>query len=79
MSKTYTIGVEFIETAPYAGKPGRRALTWRGEGDSEQDAIRRCREWYGFEVDGIEVTDIRVLGVEPPEDEGIRTAPRRSN
>lgn len=69
MSKTYTIGVEFIETDPRAGKPARCALTWCGEGDSEQDAIARCCDYYGFEKDGIEVPDIRVLGDEPPEDE----------
>ena len=70
MTKTYTIGVEFIETDPRAGKePHLVRQTWSGPAESEKDAIERCCEWFGFEEDGIEVTDIRVLGDEPPEDE----------
>lgn len=70
MSKTYTIGVEFIETDPRAGKePHLVRQTWSGPAESEKDAIKRCCDWFGFEEDGIEVTDIRVLGDEPPEDE----------
>ena len=67
--KTYTVGVEFIETDPRAGKePHVCRRTWSGQGEDEQDAMRRCCEWYGFDKDGIEVTDIRILD-DVPEDE----------
>ena len=69
--KTYTVGVEFIETDPRAGKPHTCRRTWEGPAENEQDAMNRCREVYGFKEAGIEVTDIRILGNEPPEDEGL--------
>ena len=69
--KTYTVGVEFIETDPRAGQPHTCRRTWEGPAKNEQDAMNRCCDFYGFKEDGIEVTDIRILGNEPPEDEGL--------
>lgn len=66
--QTFTVGVEFIETK-CGPEPHVCRRTWQGNAESEQDAMKRCCEWYGFDEDGIEVTDIRVIDPAPPKEE----------
>ena len=56
----YKVEVTFIETDPRCGPPHKCTRTWIGMAENEDDAKRQCREWFGFDNDGIEVLKMKV-------------------
>lgn len=51
----YTIRFTFIENGHVC------KTTWSGCAESRAAAVKKSREWFGFDKDGIEVTNTEVL------------------